>query len=97
MCSVFMFWTDRKLFLTGTDNQITVNYTGLYPTRNIAHVTCMLHAKNKKFHDACLAHVSILTNMHVSCNMQGFGTFYMHVTCVKHAYNMHTHVMTCML
>ena len=67
-----------------------------FPTRNVAHVTCMLHAKNKKFHDACLAHVSILTNMHVSCNMQGFGTFYMHVTCVKHAYNMHMHVMTCM-
>ena len=66
------------------------------PTRNVAHVTCMLHAKNKKFHDACLTHVSILTNMHVSCNMQGFGTFYLHVTCAQHAYNMHTHVMTCM-
>ena len=33
-------------------------------------------------------HVATLMYMHVSCNMHGIGTFFMHAPCMLHDYNM---------
>ena len=53
----------------------------------------MLHEKNIELHALVTCMFSMLLYMHVSCNMHGFGTFSMHVTCILHEYNMHALLM----
>ena len=48
---------------------------------NMRKATCMLNECCNRFLHSC--------NMHVSCNMRGFGTFNKHVTCMLQASNMH--------
>ena len=55
------------------------------PTGNNVHVTCMFHANFINLHAQQNMHVIMLMYKHVSCNMQGFRTFSMHVTCMLHA------------
>ena len=50
------------------------------PAQNLVHVTCMLHENFMDLHALLNIHVAILMYMHVSCNMHGFRTFFMHVT-----------------
>ena len=56
------------------------------PTRNTLHVTFMYHAIIIDLHALHNMHVVMLMYMNVSCNMHGFGTFSMHVTCMQHDY-----------
>ena len=63
------------------------------PTRNIIHVTCLLHELFRTLHALFNMHVTMSLYMHVSCNMQGFGTFLQHVTCMSCC----MHVKVCML
>ena len=58
---------------------------GKFPTGNNVHVTCMFHANFINLHAQQNMHVIMLMYKHVSCNMQGFRTFSMHVTCMLHA------------
>ena len=58
-------------------------------TRNVVHVTCMLHAKsmhaNMYLFVVCCSIRVHACFVQVSCNMHGFGTFYRHVTGMQHA------------
>ena len=54
------------------------------PTRKVVHVTCMLHELYWWLRVACYMH---MLYMHVACNIQGFGTFSMYVTCMLHPCN----------
>ena len=66
--------------------QSLILYTGTWcSTGNTVHVTCMFHANFVNLHEQHNMHVIMSIYKHVSCNIQEFRTFSMHVTCMLSA------------
>ena len=89
-------WHQLELFSAPHNTQKN-SYIHIHCTQNIVYVTCMLHAKRRRKHVSCYMHVVIRLHMHVSCNMQGFGTLSMHNPLIECHYSLwysilHMHV-----